>query len=76
MLKGYRLRDYNFKLVFLVLVVTLFGTIVIHSADSSYTMKQVVGLVGCLCVMVVVSLIGDDAEGRGAYVAGTVVRVG
>lgn len=57
MLKGYRLRDYNFRLVFLVLVATIFGTIVIHSADSSYTMKQVIGLVGCLCVMTVVSLI-------------------
>lgn len=57
MLKGYRLKDYNFKLVFLVIVATVFGTIVIHSADSSYTMKQIIGLVGCLCVMAVVSLI-------------------
>lgn len=57
MLKGYRLKDYNFKLVFLVIVATVFGTIVIHSADSSYTMKQMIGLVGCLCVMAVVSLI-------------------
>lgn len=57
MLKGYRLRDYNFKLVVLVLAATIMGTIVINSADSSYTTKQIIGLVGCLMVMVVVSLI-------------------
>ena len=57
MLKGYRLRDYNFKLVFLVLVACIFGTIVINSADSSYTPKQIIGLIFCLVVMGVVSLI-------------------
>lgn len=57
MLKGYRLRDYNFKLVILVLIACIFGTIVINSADSSYTAKQIVGQVGCLIIMVIVSLI-------------------
>lgn len=57
MLKGYRLRDYNFKLIILVLVACIFGTIVIHSADSSYTTKQIIGLVGCFGVMIFVSLI-------------------
>lgn len=57
MLKGYRLRDYNFKLIILVLVACIFGTIVIHSADSSYTTKQIIGLVGCFGIMIFVSLI-------------------
>ncbi|MBO5238462.1 MAG: FtsW/RodA/SpoVE family cell cycle protein [Lachnospiraceae bacterium] len=57
MLKGYRLRDYNFKLIILVLVACIFGTVVIHSADSSYTTKQIIGLVGCFGVMIFVSLI-------------------
>lgn len=57
MLKGYRLRDYNFKLVIFVLIACIFGTIVINSADSSYTMKQIIGLVGCLGIMVAVSFI-------------------
>ncbi len=57
MLKGYRLKDYNFKLVILVLIACVFGTIVIHSADSSYTRKQIIGVVGCLIIMVAVSLI-------------------
>ena len=56
MFKGYRLRDYNFKLVILVLIATVFGTIVINSADSSYTNKQIIGLIGCLCVMAFLSL--------------------
>ncbi len=55
MFKGYRLRDYNFKLVILVLIATVFGTIVINSADSSYTNKQIIGLIGCLCVMAFLS---------------------
>ncbi len=57
MLKGYRLRDYNFKLVALVLIACVFGTIVINSADSSYTTKQVIGLIGCFGIMIIVSLI-------------------
>ncbi len=57
MLKGYRLRNYNFKLVIFVLIACIFGTIVINSADSSYTLKQIIGLVGCLIAMIVVSLI-------------------
>ena len=56
MLKGYRLRNYNFKLVILVVVACIFGTVVINSADSSYTVKQIIGLVGCLIVMAAVSL--------------------
>ncbi|MCM1494219.1 MAG: FtsW/RodA/SpoVE family cell cycle protein [Bacteroides sp.] len=57
MLKGYRLRDYNFRLVILVLAATITGTIVINSADSSYTTKQIIGLIGCILAMIVVSLI-------------------
>ena len=39
------------------MVACIFGTIVINSADSSYTMKQVIGLIGCLGVMGVISLV-------------------
>ncbi len=57
MLKGYRLRDYNFKLVIFVLIACIFGTVVINSADSSYTFKQIIGLIGCFGIMIFVSLI-------------------
>ncbi len=57
MLKRYQLRSYNFRLVILLAVTTIFGIVVINSADSSYTMKQCFGFVLSLAAMVVVSLI-------------------
>ena len=43
MLKNYHLRNYNFKLLILVLIAGVFGTLMINSADSSYLKKQVLG---------------------------------
>ncbi|MBE5941385.1 MAG: rod shape-determining protein RodA [Lachnospiraceae bacterium] len=57
MLKKYHLRNYNFKLLFLVLAATIMGTLMINSADSSYLNKQIVGLVICLIGMITLSLI-------------------
>ncbi len=57
MLKNYHLRNYNFKLLILVLVATIIGTLMINSADSSYLNKQVIGLVICLIGMITLSLI-------------------
>lgn len=57
MLENYRLRNYNFKLLILVLIAGIFGTIMINSADSSYLKKQVVGLCICLIGLIVLSLI-------------------
>lgn len=57
MFTNYHLKNYNFKLVFLVLFASIFGTVMINSADSSYLRKQVMGLCVCLIGMVVLSLI-------------------
>lgn len=57
MLKRYQLRSYNFRLVILLVVTTIYGIVVINSADSSYTMKQCFGFVLALAAMVVVSFI-------------------
>lgn len=57
MLKQYKLRNYNFKLVIFVIVLCVIGTIVINSADSSYFRKQLVGVIVCLAGMFVMSLI-------------------
>lgn len=57
MLEKYHLRNYNFKLLMLVLFSCIFGTLMINSADSSYLKKQVLGMVVCLMGMVVLSLI-------------------
>jgi len=57
MFKRYQLRSYNFRLIILLITTTIFGIVMINSADSSYTMKQCFGLVLSLAVMFVVSLI-------------------
>lgn len=57
MLKKYKLRSYNFRLVFLLIAATVYGIIVINSAKPSYTVKQSIGLALGLAVMFVVSLI-------------------
>lgn len=57
MLQKYHFRNYNFKLLILVLCATIIGTLMINSADSSYFNKQVVGLVICLIGMITLSLI-------------------
>lgn len=57
MLENYRLRNYNFKLLALVIIACVFGTLMINSADSSYLKKQVLGLVICIIGLIVLSLI-------------------
>lgn len=57
MLENYRLRNYNFKLLFLTLFAAIFGTVMINSADSSYLKKQIFGLVICFIGLIVLSLI-------------------
>lgn len=57
MLEKYRIRNYNFKLLILVLFACIFGTLMINSADSSYLNKQVLGLVVCFMGLVALSLI-------------------
>lgn len=57
MFEKYRLRNYNFKLLVLVIILCVAGTIIINSADSSYFRKQIVGVVVCVIGMLVLSLI-------------------
>lgn len=57
MLEKYHVRNYNFKLLFLVLFACVFGTLMINSADSSYLKKQVIGLCICIFGLIVLSLI-------------------
>lgn len=57
MFEKYRLRNYNFKLLVLVLILCVMGTIIINSADSSYLRKQIVGVVICFIGMLALSVI-------------------
>ena len=57
MLKQYQIKNYNFRLIFYVLAITMLGISVIGSAQHSVQNKQVLGLVLGLLVMVIVSII-------------------
>ena len=54
--KPYRLKDYNFTLVFLVLALSILGVLVVGSARDIYQGRQIIGVVIGLVAMAVVSL--------------------
>lgn len=56
MLKRYRVRDYDFKLVFMLIAISIVGILAISSANEEYRSRQIIGLVLGLFVMVVLSL--------------------
>ena len=56
MLKADRVRDYDFKLIIMLIAITVVGILVIGSADRSYQSKQILGFVMGLFLMVVISL--------------------
>ena len=56
MLKRYRVRDYDFKLVFMLIAITVIGILAIGSANAEYQSKQIIGLIVGLFIMVVLSL--------------------
>ena len=56
MLKNYRIRDYNFKLVIYVIALTIIGIMAIGSADEALQSKQLYGFLTALFLMVVISL--------------------
>ena len=57
MFKRYKLRDYNFILLLSVIALMVLGVFVINSADSSFTVKQAIGVAGAIVIMIVVSLV-------------------
>ena len=56
MFKRYRLRDYDFKLVLLILALSAVGVIAVGGAGPSLQNKQLAGVVAGVVLMVVVSL--------------------
>lgn len=57
MLKQYKLKNYHFQLIAYVVILTVLGIMVIGSAKESVQNKQIIGFVGGLIIMVIVSLI-------------------
>lgn len=57
MLRQYKLKDYDFRLVAYVVVLTIIGILVIGSANESVQGKQILGLILGLIAMAAVSLL-------------------
>lgn len=56
MLKRYRVRDYDFKLVLMLIATTVIGILAIGSANAEFQSKQILGLIVGVFIMVVLSL--------------------
>ena len=56
MLRRYKLKNYNFRLVLWILVLSAIGVILVGSAMKSLQMRQLAGVIGGVVLMVIVSL--------------------
>lgn len=56
MIRQYKLRDYNFRLVLAVLVLTFIGVLLVGSAEPALRNRQLAGMILGIVVMVTVSL--------------------
>ena len=56
MFKNYRLRDYDFKLILMVITLSMIGVMAIGSAEETLQNKQLFGVISGAVLMVVVSL--------------------
>jgi rod shape determining protein RodA len=55
MLRNYRIRDYDFKLIILMIAITVIGILAIGSAKSEVQGRQILGFVMGLFLMIVLS---------------------
>ena len=57
MLRRYKLKNYNFRLVILLIAISIIGVLLIGSADSADQKKQAIGVVLGVVIMIIVSLL-------------------
>lgn len=57
MFKHYRLRDYDFKLIIMVLAVSTIGIVAIGSAKEALQNRQIAGVILGLFLMVTISFL-------------------
>ncbi|MBO6239994.1 MAG: rod shape-determining protein RodA [Butyrivibrio sp.] len=57
MLKKYKIIDYDFPLIIMVVGLTIFGIMAISSANPSYVSKQTAGMVFGIVLMIFISLL-------------------
>lgn len=60
MFTKFNLKDYNFRLLALVVIAVITGIIVINSADSNFTSRQIIGAVLGLFAMLFISVVNYD----------------
>lgn len=56
MLKRYKLRDYNFRLIVMLIAISSIGVLLVGSADPSLQKKQFIGVIAGVVLMIIVSL--------------------
>ncbi|MGN0352176.1 MAG: FtsW/RodA/SpoVE family cell cycle protein [Roseburia sp.] len=57
MLKQYKIKNYRFQLIVFVVILTIIGVLLVGSAKPALQTKQMVGFLGGLFIMTIVSLI-------------------
>lgn len=55
MFRRYKLKNYNFRLILLVLMVSGIGVLLVGSADASLQRRQLVGVIAGIVIMLVIS---------------------
>ena len=56
MLKRYRIKDYDFKLVIMLIAISVIGIMAVGSAQKSVQDKQIMGLIVGVFLMIIISL--------------------
>ena len=56
MLKHYKLKDYNFRLIFFLVLLSGIGVMLVNSAEPSLRNRQMMGVICGIILMVIVSL--------------------
>ena len=57
MFRQYKLRDYDFKLIILVITLSIIGVLAVGSAKNELLNRQVIGVILGVVVMIVASFI-------------------
>ena len=57
MFKNYKLKDYDFKLILYLCIITIIGILLVNSAQPDNTRKQLMGFVAGLAIMIILSFI-------------------
>ncbi|MBR5917803.1 MAG: rod shape-determining protein RodA [Lachnospiraceae bacterium] len=57
MFKNYKFKDYDFKLILYLCMITIIGVLLVNSAQPDNTRKQLMGFIAGLAIMIILSFI-------------------